>query len=408
MAEDKPRLTRLIAILTQLQSMRIVTAHSISEKHKVSIRTVYRDIRTLEQSGIPIFTEEGKGYSLMPGYKLPPVMFTEEEANALITAEHLIFKNKDNSLSDQYQSAITKIKSVLHSNQKEKSEFLAQRIQVRNNRNNEKTSGYLIQLQGTIANFQVVTIDYLSLDKIKTERDIEPFALYTTNDNWILIAFCRKRNDFRAFRLDCIQKLSTRAEKFEPHKITLKQYFEDCRRKYLNTPDIPLSPGPFTFTNNKNNENMEKVKIEPFKVIGIGTRTTNENNQAATDITQLWQRFIGAGLIEKIPNKVDAAIYAIYTDYDSDYTKPYTTFLGCRVTDFGEIPEGLTGRSFKGGTYEKSSARGDLMKGLVIRHWEKIWQADIDRAYTADFEVYGEKAQNPSDAEVDFYIALKE
>jgi predicted DNA-binding transcriptional regulator YafY/predicted transcriptional regulator YdeE len=408
MADDKPRLARLISILTQLQSSRILTAKAISEKHKVSIRTVYRDIRALEQSGIPIATEEGIGYSLMPGYKLPPVMFSEEEANALITAEHLILKNKDNSLSDHYQSAITKIKSVLRSNQKEKSEFLSQRIQVRNNKYNEKTSGYLIQLQGTIANFQVVALDYLSLDKQRTTRDIEPFALYTTNDNWILIAFCRKRKDFRAFRLDCIQKLSARAEYFEPHKITLKQYFEACRKKYLDTPDIPLSPGPFTFTNNQNNEIMEKVKIEPFKVIGIGTQTTNENNQAATDITQLWQRFLGKGLIAKIPNKVDATIYSLYTDYEGDYTKPYTVFLGCRVTDFSEIPEGLSGRSFKGGTYEKSSARGDLMKGLVIKHWEKIWQADIDRAYTTDFEVYGEKAQNPSDAEVDFLIALKE
>lgn len=408
MAEDKPRLIRLIAILTQLQSSRIVTATSISEKHRVSIRTVYRDIRALEQSGIPIMTEEGKGYSLMPGYHLPPVMFSEEEANALITAEHLILKNKDNSLSDQYQSAITKIKSVLRSSQKEKSEFLAQRIQVRNNRNNEKTSGYLIQLQGTIANFQVVTIDYLSLDKQRTTRDVEPFALYTTNDNWILIAFCRIRNDFRAFRLDCIQNLSIGTENFEPHKITLKQYFEECRRKYLSTPDTPLSPGPFTFTTNQNKQIMEKVKIEPFKVIGIGLRTTNENNQAATDITQLWQRFLGKGLIEKIPNKVDATIYSLYTDYEGDFTKPYTVFLGCRVTDFSEIPEGLSGRSFKGGTYEKSAARGDLMKGLVIKHWEKIWQADIDRAYTADFEVYGEKAQNPSDAEVEFLIALNE
>jgi predicted DNA-binding transcriptional regulator YafY/predicted transcriptional regulator YdeE len=408
MAEEKPRLSRLIAIMTQLQSSRIITARAISEKHGVSIRTVYRDMRTLEQSGIPIFTEEGKGYSLMPGYKLPPVMFTEEEANALITAEHLILKNKDNSLSDYYQSAIVKIKSVLHTKQKEKSDFLAQRIEVRKNLNNERTSGYLIQLQGVITNFQLVTIDYLSLDKVKTKRDIEPFALYTTNDNWILIAFCRKRNDFRSFRLDCIQNLTTRAENFEPHKITLKQYFEECRRKYLNTPDTPLSPSQFTFTNNQNKKNMEKVKIEPFKVIGIGIRTSNENNQAATDITQLWQRFMGTGLIEKIPNKVDATIYSFYTDYEGDYTKPYTTFLGCMVTDFSEIPEGLTGRSFKGGTYEKSSARGDLMKGLVINHWEKIWQADIDRAYTADFEAYGEKAQNPSDAEVDFYIAIKE
>lgn len=250
MAEDKPRLTRLTAILTQLQSKRIVTAKDIAEKHNVSIRTVYRDIRTLEHSGIPIITEEGKGYSIMEGYKLPPVMFTEEEANALITAEHLIFKNKDKSLVDQYQNAITKIKSVLGSSEKSKTEILSKRIQIRNNKSNEKTSNYLIQLQSCIANFQVVQIDYLSLDNQQTQRQIEPFALYTTNDNWILIAFCRERNDFRAFRLDCILRITKTQDHFESHKITLEDYFEECRKKWSSTPDIPLSQSQSNFATN--------------------------------------------------------------------------------------------------------------------------------------------------------------
>ena len=123
MAEDKPRLVRLTSILTQLQSKRIVTATELAKKHEVTVRTIYRDIRTLEQSGIPIFTEEGKGYSIMEGFTLPPVMFTEQEANALLMAEHLILKNKDQSLSEQYQQAITKIKSVLNLNQRSKSKL---------------------------------------------------------------------------------------------------------------------------------------------------------------------------------------------------------------------------------------------------------------------------------------------
>lgn len=241
MPEEKPRLTRLTAILTQLQAKRIVTAKEIAEKHGVSIRTVYRDIRTLEQSGVPIVTQEGKGYSMLDSYRIPPVMFTEEEANALITAEQIILKNKDQSLADQYQNAITKIKSVLRVNQKDKTEFISQRIQVRNNTNNDKTSDYLIQLQSYIANFQVIRLAYLSLEKNFTERNVEPFALYTTNDNWLLIAFCRKRNDFRAFRLDCIQKITVQNENFEPHKMTLEQFLEECRKKYFNTPDIGLS-----------------------------------------------------------------------------------------------------------------------------------------------------------------------
>jgi predicted DNA-binding transcriptional regulator YafY len=241
MAEDKPRLTRLTAIITQLQSKRIVTAKEIAEKHNVSIRTIYRDIRTLEKSGIPIDIEEGKGYSIMDGYRIPPVMFTQEEANALITAEQLIRKNKDQSLTEHYESAIIKIKSVLKYTQKEKTEFLTDRLQVRNNHKNEKTSNYLIKLQSTISNYQIVKIDYLSLENNKSKREIEPFALYTTQENWVLIAFCRLKNNFRAFRLDCIEKLEILEQHFEPHKMTLEEYLEKCREKYKTTPDIPLT-----------------------------------------------------------------------------------------------------------------------------------------------------------------------
>ncbi|NND33370.1 MAG: YafY family transcriptional regulator [Saprospiraceae bacterium] len=251
MAEDKPRLARLTAIITQLQSKSIVTAREIADKHAVSIRTVYRDIRTLEKSGIPIVTEEGKGYAIMEGYRLPPVMFTQEEANALITAEQLIIKNKEQSLVEHYKSAVTKIKSVLKFSHKEKLEFLTGRIQVRNNHKNEKTSNYLIQLQSTIANFQVVNITYLSLSNHHSERKIEPFALYTTRGNWILIAFCRMKNDFRAFRLDCIQKLQLTSESFEPHQMTLEQYLEACRKKWEHTPDTGLTPKQSTFAENQ-------------------------------------------------------------------------------------------------------------------------------------------------------------
>lgn len=232
MAEDKPRLARLAAILTQLQSKRIVTAREIAEKHGVSIRTIYRDIRTLEQSGVPIFTEEGKGYSIMEGYSLPPVMFTEGEANALITAAQIIAKNKDQSLVEQYNGAIEKIRSVLKYSQKDKAELLSERLEIRTKVVAEQTtSSYLIPLQTAITNYEVVKIDYLSLQNQKTTRNIEPFALVHTQENWVLIAFCRLRKDFRAFRLDCMQDISATFDRFEPHKITLQEYFEEVRKK---------------------------------------------------------------------------------------------------------------------------------------------------------------------------------
>jgi len=260
MAEDKPRLARLTAILTQLQSKRIVTARDIAEKHKVSIRTVYRDIRTLEKSGIPIVTEEGKGYSIMEGYKLPPVMFTEQEANALITVEQLIAGNQDKSLTYHYKSAVEKIKSVLKHTQKDKSELLTERIQIRTKIENGKTSESLIQLQSAITNYYITKINYLSLQDKQSQRAIEPFALLHTQDNWILIAYCRLRKDFRAFRLDCIQGITVQSDCFEPHKMTLQEYFEKKRKIWESTPDIPLTPKTSNFVANKKNNNNAKSK----------------------------------------------------------------------------------------------------------------------------------------------------
>ncbi|MBP2615121.1 GyrI-like domain-containing protein [Chryseobacterium jejuense] len=152
---------------------------------------------------------------------------------------------------------------------------------------------------------------------------------------------------------------------------------------------------------------MNNVKIEPFKVIGIAVRTTNENEQAAKDIPVLWEKFMQENVLENIPNKIDNTVYSIYTDYEKDHTKPYTTLLGCKVESLDNIPQGMIGKSFDGGDYVKFTAKGNLAEGLVINEWFKIWNMDLERTFTADFEIYGEKAQNPSDAEVDILIAVK-
>ena len=228
---EKPRLSRLTAILTQLQSKRIITASQLAERHKVSVRTIYRDIRTLEKSGIPIITEEGKGYSIMEGYHLPPVVFTEDEANALITAEQLIIRNKDQSFSVSVSSALEKIKAILRYSQKGNADLLADRIYFGGNTNAEKTSDNLMQLQASITHYQVLKIDYRSSENKQTTRNIEPFAIYSINGNFLLIAFCRLRNDFRNFRIDFIEKLVPLDENFAPHTMTMQQYFENYVQK---------------------------------------------------------------------------------------------------------------------------------------------------------------------------------
>lgn len=151
---------------------------------------------------------------------------------------------------------------------------------------------------------------------------------------------------------------------------------------------------------------MDKVRIAPFKIIGISIRTTNENNRAANEIRELWGRFMAENILEAIPNKTDSTVYSLYTDYESNHTGPYTAILGCKVENLNAVPEGMVGQSFDGGNYVKTTAKGDLTQGLIVKEWSKIWEMDLERRYTVDFEVFGEKPKNPSDAEVDFLIAV--
>jgi len=234
---DTKRLSRLTAILTQLQTKRLLTASELAIQFSVSKRTIYRDLKALEQAGVPILTEEGKGYLLMEGYRIPPIMFSESEANALITAEQLILKNKDASFVKEYSEAINKIKSVLRNATKDKANLLSNRIIFRQNIDNDRTSNFLSPLQLALTNFYMIKIKYHSPETNQTtERTIEPFAIYSTQENWLLIAFCRLRKDFRAFRLDRIKNLTTLPEQFEPHTITLQEYFEICKKKTFSQP----------------------------------------------------------------------------------------------------------------------------------------------------------------------------
>ena len=89
------RFDRITAILIQLQSKKVVRAQDLADRFDISLRTVYRDIRTLEEAGVPLYGEAGVGYSIVDGYRLPPVMFTQEEAMAFITAEKLMEKFTD-------------------------------------------------------------------------------------------------------------------------------------------------------------------------------------------------------------------------------------------------------------------------------------------------------------------------
>lgn len=222
------RLTRITAVLIQLQSKRIVTAKEIAERFEISLRTVYRDIKTLQDSGVPIGSENGVGYFIVDGFRLPPISLTEEEANSLIISETFIKNQGDKSLSKNFDSLIIKIKATLKNFQKENLALLSTRT-LNFAKDKIIESNWLSDIQKTISNKIQLEINYKSLYKKElTIRKIEPQAIYYTNNTWIVIAFCHLRDELREFRLDRILKLNTTMISFEKmHSFNFQEYIEN-------------------------------------------------------------------------------------------------------------------------------------------------------------------------------------
>lgn len=221
------RLTRITAILIQLQSKRIVKAKEIAERFEISLRTVYRDVKTLQDAGVPIGSENGVGYFIVDGYRLPPISLTEEEANALIIVEELIKKQGDKSIDKNLNSIIIKVKATLKSFQKDDIELLSSRTFSLHNQNYTESS-WLSEIQKSILRKQILKINYHSISKEQTTiRGIEPLSVYFTSQSWVLIAFCHLRNDLREFRLDRIIKLTNTQTPFSIDiPFSLENYFE--------------------------------------------------------------------------------------------------------------------------------------------------------------------------------------
>ncbi len=220
------QLSRLISILTLLKSKRVLTATELSDKFGVSIRTIYRDIQKLIEAGVPVVTLEGRGYTLMDGYTVAPVQFTEKEANALITAQHLVSKSNDTSFVVDFGEALTKIKSVFRSSVLEKSEMLNKKIHVFGRRSENISSNALSEIQLAATNFNYIEINYRKLDNSAPSfRKVEPYMLLYSDNKWILMAWCHLRVDYRAFRVDRILHFKILPEKFEDRKFDPKAYY---------------------------------------------------------------------------------------------------------------------------------------------------------------------------------------
>jgi len=219
------RVDRLLGILTILQSKKFVTAEQLASRFEISVRTVYRDIRALDEIGIPISFENNKGYYIVQGYFLPPVTFTTEEANALALMSAIAYRFTDNSIQKHYETALQKVASVLKTSQKNSLNDFSEQIKTFKPDTLQNDFAYLSELQNAISNKKIVRLDYQNYINELSIREVEPIGLLFYAMNWHVIAWCWKRQEYRDFRASRIITLhSTNIHFRKSDHISLNDY----------------------------------------------------------------------------------------------------------------------------------------------------------------------------------------
>lgn len=223
----KKRFDRILSIFIHLQSKPIVTAQELADRFEVSLRTIYRDIRSLEQAGVPIYSEAGVGYALVDGYKMPPTLFTREEALSFVAAEKIMQVYVDQELSDHFASALYKMKAVLRTAQKAEVSEIAPAVVMRSEKTllNKKAPSALSTLFKSISLKQQVSIAYVNgSEKETTSRIVEPIGVFHENNFWYFMAYCHLRQSYRQFRSDRVQSIVLLEDSFTREHGDLEQY----------------------------------------------------------------------------------------------------------------------------------------------------------------------------------------
>ena len=189
-------------------------AEKIADKFKISVRTVYRDIKSLCEQGIPVSFEQNKGYFVVQGYFLPPVSFNTEEANAMLLMETLVYGFADRSIQQHYSSALNKVKAVLGNAQKDTLNTLNENMKLQVPSCLSLNFEYLSVLQQAISSRSIIELDYKNNKEEVSRRRVEAIGLIFYALNWHLIGWCHVREDYRDFRVSRILKLKDTGQQF--------------------------------------------------------------------------------------------------------------------------------------------------------------------------------------------------
>ncbi len=212
------RADRLFQIVQLIRGRRLSTADFLAGRLEVSPRTVYRDVAALQQQGVPIEGEAGVGYRMKAGFDLPPLMFTKDEAQALVAVVRLSRPSLDAGLAAPAEAALSKILAVLPLAARTAAESLA--VYAPLSGMDEDLSRRLIQLREATEQRRKLRFRYLDQNGAATARSVRPLGCFFWGPVWTVAAWCQLREDFRSFRVDRIQDLQALDERFrdEPGK----------------------------------------------------------------------------------------------------------------------------------------------------------------------------------------------
>lgn len=218
------RLERLTALLSFLQSHRYSRIAELMDKFEVSERTLYRDLRSLDEAGIPLGHDPDRGYYILETYHLPPLAFTEEEAKCFVLLGQMAKKYFDRHTLGHFTSGLDKIKVSLKTTQLERMERLEQRVRARVDEH--YLPKHLGLIQEACDERLVLQLEYEDRHGQRTQRQVEPIGMTFYGQGWHMITYCRLRQDYRDFDLVRIQSLVATDDRFGADHITLQQYIE--------------------------------------------------------------------------------------------------------------------------------------------------------------------------------------
>jgi predicted DNA-binding transcriptional regulator YafY len=207
------RADRLFQIIQFIRGRRVTTAAELARALEVSERTVYRDVRDLVLSGVPIEGEAGVGYMLRRGFDLPPLMFTRDEVQALVLGTRVVTSWADSELGRAAESALGRIAAVLPDDLKDRA--LDSRLFAPGFHVPPEVAGRLGLLREATEEKHRTSMSYRDAEDVLTDRTVRPLALAFFGYTWMLTAWCELRRDFRNFRLDRMEALQDTGERFE-------------------------------------------------------------------------------------------------------------------------------------------------------------------------------------------------